>query len=523
MDIELPRVTARPFERSDLARLVVPLVTAATIALAVVLRGRRAFMLVDFPLNDGGMFYAAIEDIRRAGYALPTTLSYNASGIPFAYPPLAFYLSALTHDVLGISTTDVLRLLPVLFASLIVLAYVPLARALSANPVAAAVAVFVVATQPSAYTWMVMGGGLTRALGIAFATLGLVALHRYYTRGGRGAFIAAAVLAALTLLSHIEMAWFMAFSGMLFLVFYARDRRRALIGSIGIGAVAVVATAPWWGLVIARSGVGPFIAAATTGALSNPLLDFLEFQRTDEPYFPLIAAVGLLGFATCVLRRQWAFPTWLVATALLDARSFNALSALPLGLLAGVAVTELVIPVARDRRVLAAVAVFAAVYAAFSSAKADQDLHRALLPDERAAMAWVANNTPPDATLVAVTQRFWAGDRVTEWLPTLSGRRVLDTVQGTEWLPKDRGFWHTMEAYDMAQECGSEDAGCMLGWADEYGRFDYVYIPKTLDGYMSDGTPSYCCGSLRFSLRADPAFKLVYDGPGAWIFQRMGG
>src|SRR5207237_902148 len=138
-------------------------------------------------------------------------------------------------------------------------------------------------------------------------------------------------------------------------------------------------------------------------------------------------------------------------------------------------------------------------------------------------MAWVAGNTARDATFVVVTQRFWAGDRVAEWLPALSERHVLDTVQGTEWLPKDRGFWHTMQAYDQAQECGAEDAGCMLGWAKEYGHFDYIYIPKTSGGYMTDGSMAYCCGSLRFSLTADPAFKLVYDGAGAWIFQYLGG
>ena len=496
-----------------------PFATGMTIALAFALRARRAFTLVDFPLNDGGMFFSAIEDIRRAGYALPTVLSYNGSTIPFAYPPLAFYLSALTRDGLGISTTDVLRLLPVLFAGLIVVAYVPLARALSTSAVAAAVAVFVVATQPSAYTWMVMGGGLTRALGITCAIVGLTAMHRYYTRGGRLPLAIAAVMATLTLLSHIEMTWFMGFSALIFLFFYARDRRRALRGSLIVAAVAIVATAPWWLTVIARWGVGPFIAAATTGSLSNPFVDLMEFRRTDEPYFPIIAAVGLLGLVVCVLRRRWDLPVWLVATALLDARSFNALSALQLGLLAGVATTEGLAPLARSRRVLIAAGIVAAAYAAFASAKADQDLHRALTHDERAAMTWVATNTPADARILVISQRFWAGDRVAEWLPALSGRRVVDTVQGTEWLPKDRGFWQTLEGYDVAQMCGDQTGGCVLGWAKEYGHIDYVYLPKTIGGYIDDTQPVYCCSTLRLALRFDNAFELVYDGVGATIFK----
>src|SRR4051812_4096779 len=207
-------------------RGILPLATTLTVGLGLLIRARRALTLVDFPLNDGGMFYAAITDLKHAGYALPQVLSYNFASIPFAYPPLAFYISALVTDVLGVSTADALRVLPVLFATLMVVAYVPLARALSSSPIAAAVAIIVMATQPSAYTWMVMGGGLTRALGITFAVAGLVTLHRFYTRGGRGALIATAIFAALALLSHIEMAWFMSFSGVIFLLFYAPDRRR---------------------------------------------------------------------------------------------------------------------------------------------------------------------------------------------------------------------------------------------------------------------------------------------------------
>ena len=138
-------------------------------------------------------------------------------------------------------------------------------------------------------------------------------------------------------------------------------------------------------------------------------------------------------------------------------------------------------------------------------------------------MAWVAENTPADSTFLVISERFWAGDRVAEWFPVLAQRHNLDTVQGTEWLPKDRGFWATMEAYENAQQCGGRDGGCLLGWANEFGAFDYVYLPKTLGGTYNDGTESYCCSALRLELRTDPAFKLVYDGPGATVFQRNGG
>lgn len=53
-----------------------------------------------FPLNDGGLFYGMIIDLQAANYALPTYATYNSLTIPFAYPPLACYLTGWLADLL---------------------------------------------------------------------------------------------------------------------------------------------------------------------------------------------------------------------------------------------------------------------------------------------------------------------------------------------------------------------------------------------------------------------------------------
>src|SRR5438445_13138702 len=65
----------------------------------------------DFPLHDGGMFYVMIETIRREHYALPSSIPFNGTDIPFAYPPLAFFTAAALTDLTGSATLDVLRFL----------------------------------------------------------------------------------------------------------------------------------------------------------------------------------------------------------------------------------------------------------------------------------------------------------------------------------------------------------------------------------------------------------------------------
>ena len=49
----------------------------------------------DTPINDGGMFYVMIADLRANHILLPAFTSYNHLSIPFAYPPLSFYVAGL--------------------------------------------------------------------------------------------------------------------------------------------------------------------------------------------------------------------------------------------------------------------------------------------------------------------------------------------------------------------------------------------------------------------------------------------
>src|SRR5687768_5996686 len=66
----------------------------------------------DFPINDGGLFYLMVQEVQRAGYALPAYTSYNGAQIPFAYPPFAFYLAAMVSDVTTWPVLEIIRFFP---------------------------------------------------------------------------------------------------------------------------------------------------------------------------------------------------------------------------------------------------------------------------------------------------------------------------------------------------------------------------------------------------------------------------
>ena len=69
----------------------------AALVIGALVRGWHVWE-VDFPLNNGGLFYAMVRDIQRAHYHLPAFTSYNGAHIPFGYSPLGFYLAGVLND-----------------------------------------------------------------------------------------------------------------------------------------------------------------------------------------------------------------------------------------------------------------------------------------------------------------------------------------------------------------------------------------------------------------------------------------
>ena len=87
-------------------------------------------------------FAGLARDLQAAHYALPSTTSYNAERIPYAYSPLGFYLAGLANDVLRLSLADAFRFLPLLAAAFAVVAFALLARTVLDGRWAAVAAVF---------------------------------------------------------------------------------------------------------------------------------------------------------------------------------------------------------------------------------------------------------------------------------------------------------------------------------------------------------------------------------------------
>ncbi len=325
----------------------------AMVAVVLAGIGVRAYHVLSasFPLNDGGLFYQMSRDLQQSGYRLPATTTYNFARIPFAYPPLGFYATALLDDTTPFSLMTMFRVVPLLASCLTVLAFALLARRFIESRLALVVSVAAFAFVPRSFIWLLMGGGVTRALGLLFALLALHQWHSLYTTRNWRFAVSTALLAALTVLSHLETGFFLAFSGGLLWLFFGRNRF-GLVASIGVGAAVLALTSPWWGAVMVDHGLAPFRDANSSGgsiwsdasSRRYVALSLARIVSTSEPYFPLIGALGVLGALSALVTRRLFLPLWWVVTIILDPRAFPTFTTVPVAMLAGIGVAEILLP-----------------------------------------------------------------------------------------------------------------------------------------------------------------------------------
>ena len=122
--------------------------------------------MAGFPINDGGMFYTMVQDLRSNQYIPPLYTTYNNLNIPFVYPPLGFYLGAVVSDLLNLGTPlVVIQWLPAILNALCIPVFYLLAKEVMGDKLQSAISTLVFSLIPHMTAWFSMGGGLTRALG----------------------------------------------------------------------------------------------------------------------------------------------------------------------------------------------------------------------------------------------------------------------------------------------------------------------------------------------------------------------
>jgi hypothetical protein len=413
--------------------------------LIVALAGAVAFRLyllvaLDFPLNDGALFLEFVKASASTFPYLPTSVAYNGLLLPFAYPPLSFWIGAAATK-LGADSLAVIRIMPILMNILYVLLFALVLLKSGRSRLFTALAILFFAVNLRSFEWLLMGGGLTRGLGSLFLMLALLAVT-VPDRGREGAvslkrMVLAGATVGAAILSHLEWGIVAAASVVLSCALRSGSLKQFIRGCLTAGITALALVVPWILTVIQAHGPDPFFAASGTSGwkldhIAGRLVGIASMAVATNP-------LTILGAFVLLVKRQWFWVGFILICVILTPRHAQTPAMLAVAVFSAQGVIS---AVELGGRVIRSKLLLLGGVAAFVAALLALNLYRSqlyaphsfrVLPVEmRQAMAWVSVNQP-NTRFAIVNDRPWPNDSSGEWFPSLAQARSITTVQGREW------------------------------------------------------------------------------------------
>jgi hypothetical protein len=493
-------------------------------------------LMVGFPVTDGGLFYEMTRALQANRYILPTFVEYNGISIPFAYPPLGFYITALVSDIFRLPLIEAFRWIPAAGSLIFAIAFFPMASTILKSQLKGTLATVFFALLPRSVSWYIMGGGITRVWGHFFLMLILFSAYKLFTAPSKKYLALTILFGSGVVLSHPEASLHTVFLCLVLWLFYGRSKegiKNALLTALGV----ILLTSPFFLTVISRHGFDPYLNAAQTGFQSAwAWVAILTGSFADEKFVTLISALALLGFVVTLARREFLLAVWLFLPAIIDPRSAASISIIPWAMLASIGFADIILPglvsltgKARENldfesnwsiyfmqsagiKIALTALIF---YAFFGTVLSDQVYPKvSLSASDRSAMDWVANNIPAQSRFVILTGESEAfADSVAEWFPVLAKSVSIATIQGYEWMP-DKLFQTKMNEYYALQTCLNKNYHCVEEWGTETKQnFDYVLVSQ--NGLADNGN------SLVASMLVSATYQPLYQDGDVAIFEFM--
>lgn len=462
------------------------------------------------------MFYSIVQDIQANGYLLPATFSYNSLHFPFAYPPLAFYVAGALSSGLKIPLIYLFMYMPPLLAGLSVIPFGILAYLVTRNKAWTVGAILVYAVLPSSFIPLIMGGGLTRSMGLFWALSALAFFVKWTYSRKRGDQLWTVAALSLTILSHPEMTIF-AFLG---IALFTVTRRVPLmdVGFTVLGATTL--TSVWWGYILYKHGFAPYSAAFFTNlSTSNALFQgLLLWNFTKENVVTVVALLAMAGMVFHVSQKRYLMPVWYVAILIILRRGFETVAAIPLSIMAGEMMARVVSSLYAHSRMKWVVTGWLTVLStsylttlqmpAFFRGLADIAV---VSEADREAMVWVRENTANELfTVITPSPEYhWGLDMVSEWFPVIAKRQSVLTMQGTEWAERK-----AIEIFNKKNEMRE----CVNRGEIKCTSTPYVYLSSLPICMMENCIEIDKTKALLEKDGYDP----IYEKDGIWVMKKRG-
>ena len=490
----------------------------------------------EFPINDGGMFYTMTRELQVNHFRLPEITSYNGLNIPYAYPPLGFYLAGFIQLIFGWPLIDIFRILPAVLSTITIPIFYLLAGEFIKNDLQLSLAILIFSLIPASFDWLIMGGGITRSTGFLFSLFTLYYLYKTFTSKRIINVFLTSFFASLTILSHPEIALHTAFSGFVFFIFLEKNSK-GIIKSLFICLLILIFTGPWLLDILKSHGLTPFLSAGSTGNYGIlPFFDLIIFNFTHEIGITSISFLALIGSLILVSRRQLFLPIWIIVIFFSEPRSAALFLVPVLAICASLAFVEVLsfftpptnskneiqdqinikkIELKLFSKITIGILLTQWIISAYSVASIEIS-STTIQKDDINALLWVSKNTLPGSRFIILTGEQPFTDPVAEWFPALTYRISINTVQGHEW-DDSVNFYDFLDSSKNVQDCYFQDINCLVYWSSESGfSFDYIYVSKSDE---QSYRPEISKAGIVSSIQNSKLFKSVYESTEVSIFQ----
>ncbi|MBI5307229.1 MAG: hypothetical protein HZB37_02525 [Planctomycetes bacterium] len=302
------------------------------------------------------------------------------------------------------------------------------------------------------------------------------------------------------------------------------------MNSIIVAASILLLTSPWWVTILGYHGIGVFYQA---GQVTHPrwlfwtILFALSF--TGE-YTTVIAVFALIGMFLQLAKKNYFFPLWAMLCLIVDPRGGIPASIFPFAILAMSAITDGIAPHLFDTktdtentdswiyslnsktgRLFFGFFILLFLYNAYSVSNTLS--YQVLGEEEFKAIGWINSNTElTDHFLILDDQSNPLLSPFTEWFPSLTDRRSVATLQGTEWLNGEMHYNKQFPVASSLHQCLYKDINCLYELQDKMAD-NYNFVIVSSKSYIP----------LLNSMEDQSGFKLMYSSPTIKIFQSNSG
>ncbi len=435
------------------------------------------------PFDLGGLFYQFSIEIIKNGFALPMSIPYYLpGGLPFAYPPLPFYIQAFLLKIFEPGNFVITNILPPIFSIISIFLFFLLAKKVISEKIGVIAAVFTFSIIPLAITEQIQAMGLAESVGTCSLILYTFTLLWASDNKKFYRWIFPGIILGLCIMSspgsfYASILISILFGGISIANSISRKDTRYLLACFVVGIIGLAVSAPYWGTVISNHGIEIYSSTFANQNISifNYLLENVRNLRILQVsyYWNILFLLGLL---LSLLKKNYLLFLFSIILILIPRE--NWVMSIAASLIIGNGITHLRDLFRSNRKIIkylkVAVIWLLVLFFIIDSGYTltllinndNYDITAVQLDDLQE--IYTSNLIPPDEYVVVIGN--WG---LIEWSPAIIQRAVINNPFGLEWVD-NRSEINILLDEKLLQTSSLEETINII--QDEFNDLERVYI-----------------------------------------------